>query len=398
MSDNDGTPMLLREAFRHARRDNIDEMTHKAKIIVVGTGGAGCNTVDRMMTIGIKDVICIACNTDNQHLRKVKANRKILLGPATTKGLGAGGFPQVGAAAAEESRDEIKNALSGADLVFITAGMGGGTGTGSAPIIAQIAKEEIGAIIVGVVTMPFSSEKTRIEKAKIGLNQLRKYCDTVVVIENDKLKELYGSLPVREAFSLADEILAQMVRGITEIIFFPSQINLDFADIRAILQGGGVAMVGIGEAKGEAGIERARQAIENALSRPLLEVDITGAQGALVHVTGGRDMLLDEAESAASLISEKMDDDANIIWGVRTDPAFNGYLRVILIVTGVQSPNILGPTVKVPVRKAWIPLGGGLSTPVFTSDPKNPYGPSDPFAIEEQRDKKKKYDFKLKKI
>ena len=347
--ESDIPSLLLRDAFKNMRlekRLKENRERYKARILVVGTGGGGCNTVNRMMTIGIKGAICIACNTDKQHLDQVKAHKKILLGPNTTRGLGAGGYPQIGAAAAEESREEIKAALRGADLVFITAGMGGGTGTGSAPIIAQIAKEDIGAIVVGVVTMPFESEKARIHKARVGLEQLRQYVDTVVVVDNNKLLELFGDQPILEAFSIADEILAVMVKGITETINEPSLINLDFADVRTVLKGGGVAMVGIGEAEGKVGDGRALKAVENALRRPLLEVDISGAKGALVHVTGGRDMTLREAQTVPEYIAEKIDENANVIWGARVDPKFDGYIRTVIIATGVQSPNILGPVSK----------------------------------------------------
>ncbi|MGQ4834056.1 MAG: cell division protein FtsZ [Candidatus Asgardarchaeia archaeon] len=343
MSSSDSPfPLLVKKAFQHTRKDNRVKK-YDAKIVVIGTGGGGCNTVTHLMRIGITGATCIACNTDSQHLEISEAHYKLLLGPKTTNGLGAGGYPEVGQAAAEESREEIRKLLEGADLVFVTAGMGGGTGTGSAPVIAQIAKDEIGAIVVGVVTMPFSIEKSRVTKAREGLNKLREFTDTVVVVENDKLLELAGDAPLEEAFAIADEVLAQMVKGITETIKVPSLVNLDFADVKAVLQGGGVAMVGIGEAKGKPSEERANMAVENALSRPLLEVDISGARGALIHVTGGRDMTLQEAHMVPKLISERLDPNANVIWGARIDPEFDGYLRVILIVTGVQSPNILGP-------------------------------------------------------
>jgi len=344
MSNYDDTPfpLIMRNVFKHSKVEKR-QLKYEARIIIIGTGGAGCNTVNHLMKIGIRGAECIACNTDYQHLETVEAHYKLLLGPKTTQGLGAGGFPEIGQAAAEESREEIRKFLEGADLVFVTAGLGGGTGTGSAPIIAQIAKDEVGAIVVGVVTMPFSLEKSRVAKAREGLNRLREFADTVVVVDNDKLLEIAGNAPLEEAFAIADEVLAQMVKGITETINVPSLVNLDFADVKAVLQGGGVAMVGIGEAKGKPSEERARTAVENALSRPLLEVDITGARGALIHVTGGRDMTLEEAHKVPDIISEKLDPDANVIWGARIDPEFNGYLRVILIVTGVQSPNILGP-------------------------------------------------------
>ncbi|MHA2407220.1 MAG: cell division protein FtsZ, partial [Candidatus Ranarchaeia archaeon] len=250
----DNQSLLLRSALRHTREEDaitVAERTGKARILVVGTGGGGNNTVNRIMTVGINGAECIAMNTDKKHLDAVKANQKILLGPNQTRGLGAGGFPEIGETAAEESIDEIRTALEGADLIFIAVGLGGGTGTGSAPVIARIAREEIGAIVVGTATMPFTVERARVEKARSGLEKLRQHCDTVVAINNDKLLDLVPNIPVKEAFGTADEILASMVKGITETISTTSLINLDFADVRAVLRGGGVAMVGVGEAQGD---------------------------------------------------------------------------------------------------------------------------------------------------
>ena len=333
---------IIKDELQNARatREQLAKKTGSARILVVGTGGAGNNTVNRIMQIGIQGAKCIAVNTDQQHLDVTNAHLKLLIGKNVTRGLGAGGYPRMGEAAAEESREELTEILSDADLVFVACGMGGGTGTGSAPIIADIAKK-MGSIVVGVVTMPFNVERGRIIKAKQGLRKLRYYADTVVVIDNNRLLDLVPNLPIEEAFSVADEILANMVKGITECISIPSLINLDYADVRSILTDGGVAMVGIGEAEGENRVERA---VQNALDCPLLDVDIVGATGALIHVTGGSDLTLAEATGVAELITDKMIDDANVIWGARKDPRADGMIRVILILTGVSSPQLLGPT------------------------------------------------------
>ncbi|MEM1657645.1 MAG: cell division protein FtsZ [Candidatus Jordarchaeales archaeon] len=335
------TLSLIRDAIKHSKEIAVEKeyKVGEARIAVIGTGGAGNNTVDRLMHMGIVGAECIAINTDKQHLDRVRAHKKLLIGRKITGGRGAGGFPHIGEAAAEESKEEIAELLRGADLVFIAAGMGGGTGTGSAPVIAEIAKK-MGAIVVGVVTMPFKMEKGRIQKAIEGLNKLRYFADTVVVIDNNRLLNLVPNLPIDEAFSVADEILANMVKGITETISLPSLVNLDYADVQSVLRNGGVAMVGIGEGEGE---NRVEKAVKSALDSPLLDVDITGASGALIHVTGGPDMTLTEATRAGELITEKMVDDALVIWGARVDPSLMGTIRIILILTGVSSPQLLGP-------------------------------------------------------
>ncbi|MBS7287676.1 MAG: cell division protein FtsZ [Candidatus Freyarchaeota archaeon] len=332
---------LIRDAIKHSKEASVDRelKVGEARIVVIGTGGAGNNTVDRLMHLGVIGAECIAVNTDKQHLDRVKAHKKLLIGKKITGGRGAGGFPHIGEAAAEESKEEIAELLRGIDLVFIAAGMGGGTGTGSAPVIAEIAKK-MGAIVVGVVTMPFKMERGRIQKAVDGLKKLRYFADTVVVIDNNRLLSLVPNLPIDEAFSVADEILANMVKGITETISLPSLINLDYADVQSVLKNGGVAMVGIGEGEGESRVEKA---VKSALDSPLLDVDITGASGALIHVTGGPDMTLTEATRAGELITEKMVDDALVIWGARVDPSLIGTIRIILILTGVSSPQLLGP-------------------------------------------------------
>ncbi len=337
---------MMESFINKARKREIiqpaSSMLGYANIKIIGCGGAGNNTIDRLMKIGIQGAKCVAINTDRQHLDMVESHIKILIGKDLTRGLGAGGNPEVGRAAAEESREELTKVLRESDLIFITCGEGGGTGTGSAPIVAEIAKLE-GAIVVGVVTLPFETEIGRIDKAKKGLDQLKRYVDTLIVIDNNQLLEIAPDLPIIEAFSVADEVLASMVKGITETISIPSLINLDFADVRTILSTGGVAIIGVGESSSNE--NRVEEAINDALNSPLLDVSIEGAKGALIHICGGNDMTLAEANSVAKKISEKMDVDmvdTMVIWGARVSDEFNGYLRVMLLITGIKSPQIFG--------------------------------------------------------
>ncbi len=311
----------------------------KAKIVVFGCGGAGQNTVTRLSEMGIQGANTVSLNTDAKHLTVGKADRKILIGKELTKGLGAGGYPDVGRKAAEEGRNEIKESLSAADLVFVCAGEGGGTGTGAAPVVAEIAKS-MNAIVIGVVTMPFKIEGSRIAKAEEGLARLRQVTDTVIVIENDRLLKYAGELPIQQAFAFADELIASMVKGITETITLPSLVNVDYADVRAIMHAGGVAALGVGESNSS---DRAMDAVTKALTNPLLDVDYTGARGALIHITGGNDMRLDEVNLIGETVSQHLDPSAQVIWGARILPEFGGKIQVITIITGVQSPYILGP-------------------------------------------------------
>ena len=332
----------LQASMEQPRRDDIDFESYKARIFVVGAGGAGNNTVSRLSTKGILGATIIACNTDARHLAITKADKKILIGKELTKGLGAGGYPDVGRKAAEESKNEIKEALKSVDMVFVTAGMGGGTGTGAAPIIAKLAKEQ-GAIVIGVVTLPFKIEGARIGKAEEGLTQLRQNCDTVIVIENQKLLKLAGDLPLKQAFAVADDLIATMIKGITETISQPSLVNLDYADVKAIMKAGGVAAIGVGESTSE---HRAHEAVSKALNHPLLEVDYTGATGALIQVIGGEDMKLEEINQIGEAVSKQLDPDAQVIWGARIVPEYDNKIQVITIVTGVKSPFILGPAAR----------------------------------------------------
>ena len=320
--------------------EEFDIQMHKAKIMVVGCGGGGSNTVTRLTDMGASGADIIALNTDAKHLSITKAHKKLLIGKDTTRGLGAGGYPQVGEKAATEQRAQVKQMLEGADLVFITAGMGGGTGTGSAPVVAEIAKS-MGAIVVGAVTMPFKMEGTRIQKAEDGLAKLRQVTDTVVVIENQKLLEYAGSMPLAQAFALADELISMMIKGITETITVPSLVNLDFADVRTIMKCGGVSAICVGESDSQS---RIKDAVLKALNHPLLEVDYAGALGALIHVICGPDCTLAEINEAGELISKRLSSDAQVIWGARVTQEFTGKVQVIAIITGVKSPYILGPS------------------------------------------------------
>jgi len=354
---------LIRNARKRETVKPERNLFGQANIKIVGCGGAGNNTINRLMKIGIKGAKCVAVNTDCQHLDAVESDVKILIGKNLTRGLGAGGNPEIGRAAAEESREDLVKILRDSNLVFITCGEGGGTGTGSAPIVAEIAKLE-GAIVVGVVTLPFETEIGRIEKAQIGLNELRKYADTLVVIDNNRLLDIAPDLPIIEAFSVADEVLATMVKGITETISLPSLINLDFADVKTILSTGGVAIVGVGEAEGKE--NRVDDAINDALNSPLLDVSIDGAKGALIHITGGNEMTLAEANSVAKKISEKMDvNNSMVIWGARVNDDFDGYLRVMLLITGIKSPQIFGKDTSILPIKTQPKQKLGLSDEIF---------------------------------
>ncbi len=319
-----------------------DEVIGEAKIMVVGCGGAGNNTINRLGHIGISGAELIAINTDKQHLSAINADRKVLIGYELTKGLGSGGFPEVGEQSAIEAKPTLKEILDGADLVFLTGGLGGGTGTGSLPVIAEVANE-VGAVVVGAVTMPFRIERSRIQKARSSLAKLRKNADSIVVIDNNKLLSYVPEMPINEAFGVADEVLARMVKGITETISTPSLVNLDFADVRAVMREGsgkGIAMIGLGESDTR---NRSEEAVTHALENPLLEVDYRGATGALIHITGGPDMTLVEANRIGEIATGYLTNDANVIWGARIDEEFAGRVQVMLIITGVKSPDILGP-------------------------------------------------------
>lgn len=323
--------------------DEFDDILEslKTKIIVVGCGGGGSNTVARIFEEGVEGAEIYALNTDAQHLSMLRGRvgKRILIGRQTTKGLGAGAMPQRGEEAALESEDVIRQSINGSNMVFVTAGLGGGTGTGSAPIVAKIAKE-VGALTIAIVTLPFTSESaTRMENAEIGLERLREVADTVIVIPNDRILEVVPRLPLSQAFKVADEVLMRAVKGITELITLPGLVNLDFADVRTVMEQGGIAMIGMGESDSE---DKATDSIKKALRSPLLDVDITGATAALINVIGGPDMTMFEAEGVVQEVYQRIDPGARIIWGVQVDPEMEGRMRTMLIVTGVQSPQIYG--------------------------------------------------------
>ncbi len=326
--------------YNFANLDEENFEVHKAKIIVVGAGGGGNNTISTLTEKNIKGATTIAVNTDVKHLSMIKAHKKVLIGKVLTKGLGAGGYPEVGRNAAIEAKSDLKEALGGADLAFLTCGLGGGTGTGSLPVVARFAREQ-GSIVIAVVTLPFKLEGTRMIKAEEGLTLLREICDTVIVIENQKLLEIAGNMPLKQAFGIADDLIATMIKGISETISEPSLVNLDYADVRAIMRTGGVATIGVGESDSDN--NRAEEAVRRALNHPLLEVDYTGAKGALIQIIGGDDLRLDEINHIGDTIQKRLDPEAQVIWGARILPEYKEKVQVITIITGVKSPFILGP-------------------------------------------------------
>ncbi len=307
------------------------------KVAVIGTGGSGSNTINRMFEIGVYGAKIYAMNTDAQHLLRIRADKRVLLGKKKTRGLGAGSNPEVGEAAAIESAQEIQGLLQGMDLVFVTCGMGGGTGTGSAHIIAKAAKDA-GALCVGVVTLPFTSEgMKRMKNALDGLEKLKKTADTVITIPNDKLLFLVPDLPLNQAFRVSDSVLTNAVKGITELITKPGLVNLDFADLRTILDKSGTAMIGLGEVGQQEHKDRVVQAAEKALASPLLDLDITQANRALINITGGPDMTLGEAEAAVQAVSARIAKDAHIIWGASVeDGQDRKSVRVLTVLTGLK--------------------------------------------------------------
>ncbi len=318
---------------------NFDELrAGKANIKVIGVGGCGCNSVTWLFNKGINGATVYAANTDALHLSVAKADEKLLIGKELTRGLGCGGMPQRGREAAKEAIVDIKKAVSGADMVFVISGMGGGTGTGAAPVIAQLAKEA-GAIVIAVVTMPFESEKARIDKAEFGLQELREVTNTCIVLDNNRLVDIAGQLPIEQAFAVANELTSTMVKGIVETITLPSLINLDYADVSAIMKDGGVAVIGIGESDSQ---DRVNEAVKQALTHPLLDVDYQGATGALIHVTCGPDLKLEEFDLIGRVVSENLSPEAQVIIGARISKDFVGRVRVITIMTGVKSPYVLG--------------------------------------------------------
>ena len=334
--------------------ENITMKDGAATIKVIGVGGAGNNAVNRMLDLGIKNVDFIAVNTDRQALQKSKANTKIQIGEKITRGLGAGANPDVGAQSAEESKQEITEVLRGADMVFVTAGMGGGTGTGAAPTVAGIAKE-MGILTIGVVTKPFTFEgKKRLAQAERGIESLKGKVDTLIVIPNDKLLQVIDrKTSMAEAFMMADDILRQGVQGISDLITVTGAINLDFADVKTIMQNTGMAHMGIGFASGE---NKAEDAAKQAIQSPLLETTIEGARGVIINVTGGIDLGLQEVNTAAELIQRSVDPEANIIFGTVVDESMNDEIQITVIATGFEDQNeVASPGKRADniISKAW---------------------------------------------
>lgn len=328
----------------------LEELINKqhAKVKVFGIGGGGGNTISRMREIGIKGGEFIALNTDAQDLLYANTDHKILLGKELTMGLGAGSNPKVGEEAAHESEQEIKKSLGNCDMVFVTCGLGGGTGSGAAAVVANLAKKQ-GALTIGVVTMPFTIEgKKRIENAEYGLERLESAVDTLIVIPNDKLLEIAPELPLQTAFKVADEILTNAVKGTTELVTKSGLVNLDFADVKAVMSDGGVSLMGMGESDAA---NRAQEAVEKALTNPLLDVDLSGATGALVNIIGGNDMSLDEARAIISTVGQKLSPDSRMIWGAQISPEMEKSIRVMIIITGVKSSQIMGSELPKEIQK-----------------------------------------------
>ena len=309
-----------------------------AKIKVIGVGGGGSNAINRMISSGLKGVEFIAVNTDAQALLDSLAPKRIQIGAKLTRGLGAGARPEVGEKAAEESREEIIDALKGADMVFVTAGMGGGTGTGAAPVVAECARQ-IGALTVGVVTKPFSFEgRKRFQKADFGIANLRQHVDTIITIPNDRLLSMVDKrTPIMEAFRIADDVLRQGVQGISDLIATPGIVNLDFADVKSVMTDSGAALMGIGEGRGD---NAAVDAVKQAISSPLLETSIAGARGVLLNVTGASDPLsMCDVNEASTVVKEAVNEDANIIFGAAIDEAMGEVIRVTIVATGFEAED-----------------------------------------------------------
>ncbi|MGY8669626.1 MAG: cell division protein FtsZ [Candidatus Poseidoniales archaeon] len=305
------------------------------RILIVGCGGSGNNTLNRITHLGVEGAITVAINTDKQHLDHTRALQKLLVGRHITRGLGAGGDPSTGRRCAEAGREMIKRIVTGADLVFIASGLGGGSGTGICPIVAEEARAA-GALVVGIVTTPFHVERRqRMNRALEGLESLRRIADAVLVLDNNRLLHYVPNLPLDEAFSIMDQLVAEIVKGIVETITLPSLINLDFADVRAIMADGGVTMMLYGES--DRGPE---EVVHEALNHPLLDVDVSGATGVLIHVTGGQYMTLESASQVVDLMTAKVSDDANVIWGARQDPGFGDTIKVMAIITGVGGADL----------------------------------------------------------
>jgi len=337
---NDMVTSLRNEAVEKGTTALLDDEMNSfgvpnPRILIVGCGGSGNNTLNRIAHLGVEGAITVAINTDKQHLDHTRALQKLLVGRHITRGLGAGGDPSTGRRCAEAGREMIKRIVTGADLVFIASGLGGGSGTGICPIVAEEARAA-GALVVGIVTTPFHVERRqRMNRALEGLESLRRIADAVLVLDNNRLLHYVPNLPLDEAFSIMDQLVAEIVKGIVETITLPSLINLDFADVRSIMADGGVTMMLYGES--DRGPE---EVVHEALNHPLLDVDVSGATGVLIHVTGGQYMTLESASQVVDLMTAKVSDDANVIWGARQDPGFGDTIKVMAIITGVGGTDL----------------------------------------------------------
>ena len=361
-------------------------------IKVVGVGGGGNNALNRMINTNVRGVEFIAINTDTQALMRSSAARQIAIGERCAKGKGAGSNPELGAMAAEESSEEIKQALEGADMVFIAAGMGGGTGTGAAPVVARLA-QEMGILTVGIVTKPFNFErKKRMDQAEAGIENLKQYVDSLIIIPNERLKEVEEKITLMNAFQIADDVLSHGVQSITELINVPEYINLDFADVTAIMKDAGYAHMGMGEGSGKG---MAEEAARSAIHSPLLETTISGAKGVLISVTVSPDIALEEIEAASALISDEAAEDATVIWGAAFDPSLEDTMKVTIIATGFENKNEVDAAFNKKAESALRPVAYGKKTPA-TAKPevkvveqqkpvqKKPVEP----VVEEEEDKK----------
>ncbi|MFN3909966.1 MAG: cell division protein FtsZ [Candidatus Anstonellaceae archaeon] len=320
------------------KNENTEKLlsNESIRISIVGVGGGGCNTINRLEHLGLKHVKRIAINTDNLHLLSIKAQNKILIGKSITKGLGAGGFPEVAEKCAEVSKEEIRTAIGENELVFLVSGLGGGTGTGASPLVAKLAKEQ-GAVVVSIVTLPFSLERSRLKKAEWGLERLVKESDSVVVISNDRLVGYAQNMPINEAFNLADLITAKALQGITETIVEPSLLNIDFADVKSIMENGGVSLIALGEGSGP---DRVEMAARKALEHPLLDVSFEGAKAALIHIEGNAGLTLGETIELGEKITQSFDPGANVKLGARLVPKESDSILTTTIITGLKSEAV----------------------------------------------------------
>jgi cell division protein FtsZ len=335
-SDLPATQQALANEVSAATAD--PDSSTSVRIACLGVGGAGCNCINRLATSGIRSARTVAINTDGKHLNMIKAGKKILIGRTITRGLGAGGDIELAKKCAEVDRDMLKKEIGENELVFLTAGMGGGTGGGAAPIVAELAKD-MGAIVVAIVTYPFALERVRLKKAQASLQALVSKCDTVVVIDNNRLASYVPNLPINKAFELADSITTRAVTGISDTITFPSLMNVDFADVRAVMQGGGLSLISLGEGTGHNKVD---DVVKDTLAHPLLDVNYEGAKGCLLHLEGGPDLTLGDAIRTGEKMTESFDSVANVKIGARINPSCTEKIRATAIITGVKSPYILG--------------------------------------------------------